>query len=545
MIPVESGPQLQLRDYVRVLWRRRLSVFAITVVLAAGAFVYEKAQTPVYQGVAEVLLESRTIPDVFDSSGTPLAGSTSELVETQIRIIEGQAVRDAVTKRLGRVPGVTASQVGGTPLVQLKVESTIPAAAAKIADSYADAYIEFRRQRAIDDTLSASQQIRNKISDLQKQIDDLDAKVAAVPVEIQPAVREQNAPQKDALVQQKSLFQQKLDQLQVDSAIRSGPELVTSASVPSSPVRPRPARTAVLAGVLGLLLGLAQALVREQLDDTVKGRSDLERVARGLPLLSVIPHVRHMGDKPARKVISIADPNSAAAEAYRGLRTALTFIALEHPVKTLQVTSPGPREGKTTTVANLGVALAKSGQRVVLVDCDLRRPRLHNLFGVDNEVGFTSVLLGKASISTAVKEVGSEGMLALLASGPLPPNPSELLASPRTVQVFKMLESVADVILVDSPPVLPVTDALVLSGHVDAMILVTMTGETTRGRTARTVELLRQFGAPVRGTVLNGQQAQQTDSYYGASYYAAANGSANGNGASASAKKRQPPAPIT
>jgi non-specific protein-tyrosine kinase len=213
--------------------------------------------------------------------------------------------------------------------------------------------------------------------------------------------------------------------------------------------------------------------------------------------------------------VSIEDPTSPAAEAYRTLRTSIQFLGLEQPMRTLQVTSANPQEGKTTTLANLAVALARSGSTVAIVCCDLRRPRVHEFFGLENDVGFTSVLLGKVPLAGAVQEVPDQARLSLLASGPLPPNPSELLSSRRTVEVFGSLQAEYDFVLIDAPPVLPVTDALVLSGRVDATLLVAVAGATTRKEAARAVELLRQVDAPLVGAVLNGVD---TEGSYGYAY---------------------------
>jgi non-specific protein-tyrosine kinase len=212
-------------------------------------------------------------------------------------------------------------------------------------------------------------------------------------------------------------------------------------------------------------------------------------------------------------------PTSSASEAYRSLRTAIGFIGLDKPLRVIQVTSPSAAEGKTTTIANLAVALANVGKKVVVVDCDLRRPRIHTFFGIPNEVGFTSVLLGEVPLANAAQAVGRRHLM-LLASGQLPPNPSELLSSTRTAQVLATLQAEADVVLVDSPPVLPVTDSAVLSAHVDATLLVIRAGVTTRRQLTRAVEVLEQVAAPLVGTVLNGVTADEGYGYtYNYGYY--------------------------
>jgi non-specific protein-tyrosine kinase len=214
-------------------------------------------------------------------------------------------------------------------------------------------------------------------------------------------------------------------------------------------------------------------------------------------------------------VISLVEPTSSAAEAYRALRTSIQFLGLERPVRKLQVTSPSAEEGKTTTVANLGVALAAAGQRVVIVCCDLRRPRIHEFFGLSNEVGLTSVLLGRTSAEEACQRVPQLERLSLLASGPLPANPSEILLSSQTAGLLETIQSNADVVLLDCPPVLPITDAAALSPHVDATLVVASADNTSGRVVARALEVLEQVGAPIVGTVLNGVAV---DDVYGYAY---------------------------
>jgi non-specific protein-tyrosine kinase len=205
------------------------------------------------------------------------------------------------------------------------------------------------------------------------------------------------------------------------------------------------------------------------------------------------------------------------SEAYRALRTSVQFVALRQPLQTLLMTSPKSSEGKTTTISNLSVTLARSGKNVVVVDCDLRRPRLHEFFDVSNEVGFTSVLLGDEPLLSALQrvDIGAGGTLSVLPSGPLPPNPSELLGTNRVAELLTSLQATADIVLIDSPPLLPVTDALVLSRRVDGVLLVTTAGVTTRRDLARSVGLLHHAEAPIIGIALN---AVSADADYGGDY---------------------------
>jgi succinoglycan biosynthesis transport protein ExoP len=497
----EQAGELGLRDYVHILRRRKGMIAFVVVVLTVPTLVISLLQTPRYAGTAQILLLPRSSETLFDPNGGARTDPNRE-VQNEIRIITSQPVRAIVRSELGSAPKVSATPDGPTDLIRVTARDVNPQRAAALANSYATAYIEYRRKQAVDDVLAASQQVQSKISDLQKQID-----VAA-----------SGAP-RDSLVQAQALFKQKLDQLQVDGALkRGGAQLVTPAAVPTNPVSPRPMRAAAIALVLGLMLGVGLAFVREFLDDSVKSKDEFERVAPGVPVLGLIPVVSAWRGKETPYLVSLDDPNSPAAEAYRTLRTSIQFIGLDQPMRTLQITSANAQEGKTTTLANLAVALARSGSTVAIVCCDLRRPRVHEFFGLTNEVGFTSVLLGKVGLAGAIQEVPDQQRLSLLASGPLPPNPSELLSSRRTVEVLGSLQAEYDIVLIDAPPVLPVTDALVLSGRVDATLIVAVAGATTRKEVGRAVELLRQVDAPLVGAVLNGVDTEGSYGYAYASY---------------------------
>lgn len=497
MAHVQDG-ELGLRDYVQVLRRRKGIIALAMVVVTVPSLVISLLQTPRYAGTAQLLLLPRTSETLFDPNSGVRSDPNRE-VQNEIRIVTSQPVRAIVRASLGSAPKVSATPDGPTDIIRVTATDVDPQRAAALANAYSTAYIEYRRKQAVDDVLAASEQVQSKISDLQRQID-------AAPG---------GAP-KDSLVQAQALFKQKLDQLQVDGALkRGGAQMVTPASVPSNPVSPEPVRTGVIALFLGLLLGLGVAFLREFLDDSVKSKDDFERVAPNVPVLGLIPVVGAWRGKETPYLVSLEDPTSPAAEAYRTLRTSIQFIGLEQPMRILQVTSANPQEGKTTTLANLAVALARSGSTVAVVCCDLRRPRVHEFFGLTNDVGFTSVLLGKVGLAGAMQAVPNQARLSLLASGPLPPNPSELLSSRRTVEVFGSLQAEYDIVLVDAPPVLPVTDALVLSGRVDATLLVAVAGATTRKEAGRAVELLRQVDAPLVGAVLNGVDSEGS---YGYSY---------------------------
>jgi capsular exopolysaccharide synthesis family protein len=203
-------------------------------------------------------------------------------------------------------------------------------------------------------------------------------------------------------------------------------------------------------------------------------------------------------------LVTLTDPRSPAAEAFRTLRTNIYFTGLDRSIHTLLVTTVAPVEGKSTTLANLAVAMAQGDQRTLLVDADLRRPALHTLFNLNNDKGLTSLFIdAKGPIEPVLKDVGVPN-LQVLTSGPLPPNPAEVLGSQRMLEIIEALKQRADIVLFDAPPVIAVTDAMVLGTRVDGMVLVVNAGQTRREHAKRAKEQLEKLNIRIVGAVLNG-----------------------------------------
>ncbi len=232
----------------------------------------------------------------------------------------------------------------------------------------------------------------------------------------------------DTLELQQSQYQFELESLttSIDLVGDSGATVINEAKIPSVPFEPTTKRNAVLGFVVGLLIGLGAAFLVDYLDNSIRDDDELAAIT-GLPVLAMVPKVA--ADRPGAppRLIARDEPHSRAAEAYRSLRTGVQFLGVDRRLTIVQVTSPLPGDGKTTTAVNLAVVSARAGQRVLLVDCDLRRPRLHEFFGLDNEMGFTSALVGM-KLGQVAQHV--ERRLAVIPSGRIPPDPSELLASP-------------------------------------------------------------------------------------------------------------------
>ena len=307
-------------------------------------------------------------------------------------------------------------------------------------------------------------------------------------------------------------FIEAVPDLQRNSALRVS--LVEPALTPTDPVRPRTRGNVALGLMLGLMLGAGLAFLREFLDRTVKTPEELE-AASGAPVVGAIPPF-----KATKQPIPVAEqPRTAVAEAFRKLRTNFSFLGIDRENVCCVITSPAAGDGKSTVTANLGIALAQAGQRVVLVDADLRKPTIHKLFGLSQRVGTTTVLLDHASSHDALQHLGPD-LPAVLASGQLPPNPSELLGSRRMAELLTELRSAFDIVLIDCAPLLPVTDPMVVSQFADGVLLVARAGATTKDQAAAARAACAKAGATVFGTALNAAQFTEGDqpvyyTYYG------------------------------
>ncbi|MGI9121232.1 MAG: polysaccharide biosynthesis tyrosine autokinase [Acidimicrobiales bacterium] len=508
--------QADLRHYLHVVVSRRILVAVVALGMMAAALVASLLQTAVYEASAEILLQPRASGSIFGSGG---GGSEPATVETEVRVISSDPVRSRVSGELGSAPPISASRVDETEVMSVQAHSTDAGEAARIANVYAEAYIDVRREQAVSEVVGAGEAIQQKIDAIQPQIEALDAQISVAPAAERADVEARVRPRYTSLVTQQGSLQQTLNQLQVDVGLKTGgAQLVRAADTPRAPVKPKPARNALAALASGLVVGVALALLRDHLDDSIKTREDLGRLGGGLLVLGVIPVIRDLlkaGDPRPRPLPQSAGGfNSPAVEAYRSLRTSVQLLGVDRPLRTIQVTSPMAGDGKTSTVVNLATVLAAAGERVVMVDCDLRRPRLHEIFEVANTVGFTSLFLSEVTLAEATCPVPGEERLFLLPSGRIPANPSEVLASKRTSALLFELQQEFDIVLVDSAPILPVTDATVLTAWVEATLIVTRAGVTTRKQVSDALALLRQVDASVAGMVLN-QAAEEASYGYG------------------------------
>jgi len=312
------------------------------------------------------------------------------------------------------------------------------------------------------------------------------------------------------------LVLKRMKDIELSGLLRTSNVRVLDPARPSFvPVRPDLSKALTLAMLVGLLLGLGVALLLEVMDNSVFSQLDVEQRV-GVPFLGLVPMIPEPKEAGTRDLYVHHHPKSSIAECCRAIRTNVLFMSPERPLKTILVTSTAPQEGKSTSVINLGISMAQSGNRVVLVDTDMRRPRLHKAFQIPNDVGVSTVVVGEGALDGAIKSTDVPGLF-VVPCGPVPPNPAELLHTKAFARLLEDLGTRFDRIILDSPPIHPVADAIVLATQAEGVMLILKAGLTNRTLAKRAVRALRDVKAKVYGAILNSVDLE--DPKYGG-YYA-------------------------
>lgn len=480
-----------LRDYAQILWRRKWYVVLAVIVAVGASLAVAKKSAKLYSASAQVLVPSNS------------GGSDSNSISTEIAILESGAVQQVVSKTLPDTGTVTASQVGESALISVTSEAAEAKLAAKQANAWASAYVQYRQAQERNAVLASNGILEQQIATLQQQINQLDGQLQSLPTT--GSVQAEVQTRRNSLVDQQSALQAQINQAEAQTpGATLAPAILTAAVPPSKPTGTSLPQAGIEGLGAGLLVGVALAFLFEYLDDSITVREQLEAELGGeVPVLGSIPEWTRRRDVRAPAVPALAEPTSAAAESYRALRTSLHFTGADAPGSLIEVVASSTGEGSSSIASNLAVLMARAGRRVVLVDADLRRPRLHRYFGLDNRVGLTSVLIGDVPLSEALQTVPGLDRLAVLPAGPVPPNPSELLASPAFSESMSSLKEKGAAVIVDTAPLLAVSDGLVVAAIAKAVVLVTSARDGKRKRIRRAVSLLQQSNAPLVGAVLN------------------------------------------
>lgn len=509
-----------LRRYIGLL-RRWAWLAVLAAILAGGAaYLLNKRMTPIYQASTTMLIN--------EASSTRSADYTSimtseRLAQTYAQLITTQPVLEEVANRLQQGvsgPGlkgmIGVSIVRDTQLLSVRVRDTIPARAADIANTLVAVFIEYNQARQAERFSDSKVSLEAQKGDVERQLQQISASLAAIGND------EANRAESDRLESLQAQYRQTLTYLlQSYESVRLAEAQTTSsvtqvepAGVPVYPVLPRVRTNTILAAMLGLLLAVGIVFLIEALDDTLRDPEEASRQL-GLPILGFIARYT-MPDEPP---ITVSEPRAPVAEAFRALRTNIQFASVDRSLHSLLVTSPSPADGKSTVVANLGVVMAQGGRSCVLVDSDLRRPKLHKLLRLSNQRGLSELFVQSQIHMDGSLQKTEVPNLFVLTSGSLPPNPSELLGSEKMLEIIHEIEGQSDLLIVDSPPVLAVTDASVLAPRMDGVLLVVKPGVTKFMAVKQAVEQLRRVGANVIGIVLNEVEFKRSRYYYKSYYY--------------------------
>ena len=574
---------LELREYLEILKRHKWFIIEAVLVVGLAAGILSNLRTPVYQATARVLLHPNDPAEQLDPNNTPRPNSNDpdRYVKGQEDIVASEPVAAEAAKLLPgeTVNAIEAkasvAQGGQSDILKISAKDVDPERARDISNAVAKGYIENRRQAAVANLQQAADDIGQQLPPLLSRIADLDTQIGGTPPHpAKPATTSVQGPTQptvsaptpataqldpslgdlgggpssqealkaarySAALQYETQYARQ-QELLVDISLKRGEaELVAEAKTPTSPISPRPKRDAALGVFVGLLLGFGVSFLREQLNDKVRSADEVERITE-LPLLAQLPY-----DAQAAKEGGITvstRPSSALSEAMRSLRTSVQYLSVDHPVETIVVTSAVPGEGKSLVSANLAAAFAQAGYRTVLISADLRRTSIETLFeDLDESPGLTG-LVGRAgaipahvrsngnghgvpgtavATKTAPFGVVSTGIpnLVLLPAGDTPPNPAELLGSRRMSEVLAELKLSADVIIIDTPPLLPVTDAAVLAAKSDGVVLVSALNETRRQAVVRAKGVVVGTGARLLGVVVNKSPRSSHDRHYYRGYY--------------------------
>jgi polysaccharide biosynthesis transport protein len=494
------------------------------LVAASVAYFVSSASTPLYRASSTIVIE---VPGTSGSSGYQSLLESERRTQTYSTLIETRSVLESTANRIG-VPltpnqlreRIVVSQVRDTQLLRIAVTDASPARASAIANTVSEVFIEQQRAREQDVTNASDavladeiKEVRDEITTTSAQLDEYNARPDAETEAIQATINSLE----NELNQYESLYSTLLDK-RVQSDLTDETQITRlwiaeGATPPSHAVSPRIRLNTAMGGVVGFILAAGLVTLFGYLDNTVKTSDDVRRLTNS-SAVGTIPLTRSKeGLEP------LQFPRSPATEAYRALRTNLQFASLGRDVRSLVVTSPSPGDGKTTTIGNLGTVLAQGGQNVIIIDADLRKPRLHKLFSsLTNRVGLTNLLLADADVDLdTLLQLTSVPNLRILTTGPLPPNPADVLNSPRMRDAISQLCGAADIVLIDAPP-MAVSDALIIASLVDGVMLVTTGGRTRSNELVTVVESLARSGTKLAGVVINRAQFEG-ESYYYQSYY--------------------------
>lgn len=547
-----------IRRYASLLWHWAWLIVLFTVLATGIGYFLSKRQVPEYRASATLLInESRMLNEYANIL------ASQQLAQTYAELIKQKPVLRGVIDRLDLKISLEALQknisveaVQETQLLVVNVVDTDPVRASQIANSIGEVFAEINTATQAERYQESKTSLSTQLAQVDQQIQDVNTAITNLEDQFTTQVDENGIKQvvitpeqqheRDRLEANLALYQQtystllqsyesvRLAEIQSTSTVR----LADDASVPLRPFHPNTLQDTLLAAIVGLMLSVGLVFLLELLDDTIKGPEDVARHL-GLPVLGFINEI----DEDHGWPITAVKPRTPIAEAFRSLRTNIQYASVDHPIRTLIVTSPSPKDGKSTIAVNLATVMAQSGKQVALIDADMRRPSLHSKLRLSNRVGLSDLFVQAiGQVNGSLRETKVPG-LGLVTSGSLPPNPAELVGSEKMSEIIRQMLTRIDLVIVDTPPVMAVTDAAILAPRVDGVLLVLRPGATKIAAAKQTVETLARGGANLMGIVLNGIGKRGARYYYYRNYYVYNHyyGEADGvEGKRSSKRKKQP-----
>jgi capsular exopolysaccharide synthesis family protein len=510
-----SEPEINLKEYLYLLWSWGWLIGLAGLLAGMVTYVISINTIPIYETSTRLLVSEPPAMRNIEYTGI-VTGQTTTRTYAEM-LVDRPVLQGVIDQlQLAIAPDdlketISVQVVRDTQLLVITVQHTDPNLAAAITNAIASVFTD-RIQVLQSQRYSATQEsLAQQILDMELQIEETDQAIA----------RETDASQllqlQARLTEYRSLYSQlvtNFEEVRLAEAQNTTNVVVSEpAAVPSIPVSPKTTRNTLLATIAGMLLAGGTVFALDTLDDTIKNPDEI-RKRFNLLILGMIASHEAQGEVP----ISLSKPRSPVAEAFRSLRTNITYAAVDTPLRRIIITSATPQEGKTTVSTNLAVVLAQGEKKVVLIDADLRRPQVHHKFELPNIVGLSELFLMMRPLVTlprgVIQSTNAPG-LDVVTSGKLPPNPAELLTSNKMSQFLDLLDHEYDLVVIDTPPVLTVTDAAALASKVDGVILVAKPGVTKLSAFKETIGQLRGVGARVLGVVLN--EVNPTSRKYG--YY--------------------------
>jgi len=506
---------MDLRELFRIA-RRWLWLLILGAVLGGvAAYFLSIYQQPIYQASAEVFVSQPKYNEISELGYL----STYQFVPTYAELMVTDDVLSETAQRLDNsfnAGQVSVQQIRETQILRVTVEDANPVHAANFANMLVVVFREQQYQLQTARYSESKSNLETSLEEQQTEIDEILTRIANTPD------TEQNKVEREwlnlMLIQANETYSNLVNNYEnlrlAEAQSVSTVQLVEAAKPNRFPVRPNIFTNTVLGVFLGLLIASGIIFLVEYLDDTVRSLDDVSKMYElsALGYIAKIPVSRR--NKENEGVYIMSNPRSPIAEAFRSMRTNIEFAGVVEPVRTILVTSPGPKEGKSTVSANLAAVMLQGGKRVVIVDCDMRRPRIHKLFGMNNRTGLSGLFRGQANLNDVIERRLKN--LYVLTSGTIPPNPAELLGSKLMDKILTGLTELGEVVILDSPP-LVVTDPVVLSTKVDGVILVVNPGKTKKEALKAAMMQFERSEARILGVVVN--QIGKNASYYYDYYY--------------------------